>query len=81
MLAYKNAYMTDEIGDQWFTELFLKHYGDEKTQILIMDNQHSRELLRLLEAAFPNCITVLAVPSHTTHYFHPLDRALFFYLF
>ena len=73
----KNAYMTDEIGDQWFTELFLKHCGDARPQILIMDNHHSHESLSLLEAASANGITVLTFPPHTTHYLCPLDRAVF----
>ena len=31
-----NAYMNDETEDHWFNELFLKHYGDTRSTMLIM---------------------------------------------
>lgn len=73
----KKAYMTDEIGAQWFCEIFLKNCGDIRPQILIMDNHHSHESLSLLEAASDNNIKVLSFPPNTTHYLCPLDRAVF----
>ena len=69
--------MTDETGDQWFNELFLKHCCDASPQLLIIDNHHSHESLSLLEAASANNITVLTFSFPYYTLLIPLDRAVF----
>ncbi|CAC5414108.1 unnamed protein product [Mytilus coruscus] len=65
----QKAWMDDELGEDWFNNLFLKHCGPQRPQILILDSHHSHETLGLLEAALANRIEVLALPSHTTHFY------------
>jgi len=71
------AYMTNELGVTWFTEVFLPNCGPERPQLLIMDSHSSHEVLGLLEAAKQNGIHIVAFPPHTTSHLSPLDRAVF----
>lgn len=73
----KNAWMTDEMGVAWFTEIFLNYCGDDRPQVLILDNHRSHETLGLLEAATSNNIKLFTFPPHSTHYLCPLDRTVF----
>ncbi|MES9884386.1 MAG: helix-turn-helix domain-containing protein [Sedimenticola sp.] len=73
----KNAWMNDQMGSTWFEEVFMKHCGDGRPQLLIMDNHRSHETLGLLEAAAANNIGVFTFPPHSTHYLCPLDRTVF----
>lgn len=73
----ENGWMNDEIGVQWFKEVFLPHCGDERPQLLILDSHHSHEVLDMLELAKQQDIHVLAFPPHTTHILQPLDRVVF----
>jgi len=71
------AWMDDELGVDWFKNVFLKNCGPQRPQVLILDSHHSHETLGLLEEAIANNIKVLAMPPHTTHYLCPLDRTVF----
>ncbi|XP_071133040.1 jerky protein homolog [Mytilus edulis] len=71
------AWMDDELGEDWFKNVFLKHCGPQRPQVLVLDSHHSHETLGLLEAALANRIEVLAFPPHTTHFLCPLDRTIF----
>ena len=72
-----NGWMTDELGEKWFTEIFLKHCGPQRPQVLILDGHSSHESLAILENALANDIHILSLPPHTTHVLQPLDRAVF----
>ena len=73
----EKAWMNDSIGTEWFTKVFLKHCGDSRPVLLILDGHHSHESLDILEAAIKNDVNILCLPPHTTHYLQPLDRTVF----
>ncbi|XP_005113599.1 jerky protein homolog-like [Aplysia californica] len=76
--AYQeNGWMNDDIGVQWFQQVFLPNCGDSRSQLLILDSHHSHEVLELLEMAKEQLVHVLALPPHTTHMLQPLDRVVF----
>lgn len=74
---HERAWMNEELGEQWFRNVFLKHCGQERPQLLILDGHGSHETLGLLELAKQEEIIILALPPHTTHYLQPLDRSVF----
>lgn len=73
----EKAWMNEELGEQWFREVFLAHCGPERPQLLILDGHGSHETLGLLELAAEENIHILALPPHTTHFLQPLDRTVF----
>ena len=73
----KNAWQENTICEEWFEEVFLKHCGNERPQLLIWDSHSSHEALSLLEVARENNIFFLAFPPHTTHILCPLDVGIF----
>lgn len=76
--AYQESgWMTDSIGEQWFDEVFLKHCGPQRPQLLVLDGHSSHETLAIIERAIEENITLMSLPPHCTHYLQPLDRSLF----
>ncbi|XP_041370288.1 uncharacterized protein LOC121384088 [Gigantopelta aegis] len=73
----ERAWMCDVIGEEWFREVFLKHCGPERPQLLILDSHSSHEVIGLLENAAEENISILALPPHTTHALQPLDKQVF----
>ncbi|XP_062596590.1 uncharacterized protein LOC134258049 [Saccostrea cucullata] len=71
------AWMDEELGEQWFKNVFIPNCGNERPQLLILDGHGSHETLGLLELADQEGIHVLALPPHTTHFLQPLDRSVF----
>ena len=71
------GYMEDLLGSQWFKEVFLKHCGPERPQLLLLDSHSSHEVVDLLVAAREENIHIMALPPHCTHYLQPLDRTVF----
>lgn len=69
--------MTDQIGEKWFSEVFLKECGEVRPQLLILDGHSSHESLAILQMASENDIHILCLPPHTTHILQPLDRTVF----
>ncbi|XP_033755670.1 jerky protein homolog-like [Pecten maximus] len=73
----EKAWMTEELGEEWFRNVFLENCGPERPQLLILDGHGSHETLGLLELAESEHIHILALPPHTTHFLQPLDRSVF----
>lgn len=73
----KSSYINSELFMKWFEEVFLQQKGPGKA-LLILDghSSHSNNIL-LLEMAKQHDVTLLCLPSHTTHALQPLDRAFF----
>ena len=71
------GWMTDSLGETWFSEIFLRHCGAERPQILILDGHSSHETLAILELALEENIHIISLPPHTTHALQPLDRSVF----
>ena len=70
----ENGWMTEELGEKWFRDVFLKQCGPERPQLLLLDGHSSHETLGLLELAVRENIQVLCLPPHTTHMLQPLYR-------
>ena len=73
----EKAWMTELLGDEWFSNVFLKNCGPERPQLLILDSHNSHECVNLLLKAREENIILLAFPPHTTSLLQPLDRAIF----
>ena len=69
--------MEDVLGAEWFQNVFLKHCGPDRPQLLILDGHGSHEVLGLLERAKEENIHILSLPPHTTHWLQVLDRSVF----
>ncbi|RUS72130.1 hypothetical protein EGW08_020103 [Elysia chlorotica] len=57
--------------------VFLKHCGPARPQLLVPDSHHSHEMLDMLELAQQEDIHVMALPPHTTHALQLLDKVVF----
>lgn len=73
----KNGWISDEIGERWFNDVFLKHCGPERPQLLLLDGHGSHETLAIIERAMEESITLMVFPPHCTHFLQPLDRTVF----
>ncbi|XP_069112283.1 tigger transposable element-derived protein 6-like [Argopecten irradians] len=73
----ESGWMTEELGERWFRDVFLKQCGPERPQLLLLDGHSSHETLGILEMAVANHIHVFCLPPHTTHMLQPLDRSVF----
>lgn len=50
--AYQeNGWINDDIGELWFQEVFLKHCGEQRPQLLVLDGHSSHENKPILELA------------------------------
>jgi hypothetical protein len=58
----ENGWMTEELGEKWFRDVFLKQCGPERPQLLLLDGHSSHETLGLLELAVRENIQVLCLP-------------------
>ena len=66
----ENGWMTEELGEKWFRDVFLKQCGTELAQLLLLDGHSSHESLGLLElaVAVTENIQILCLhPSHNPH--------------
>ena len=73
----EKGWMTDELGEMWFRDVFLKGCGPQRPQLLIMDGHSSHESLAILELATEQNIHLLCLPPHCTHFLQPMDRTVF----
>ena len=53
-MCYFSGYMAKEIFTMWFKMIFLKHCGDKKLALLIVDKHDSNFSVELLETAKEN---------------------------
>jgi hypothetical protein len=71
------AWMEDALGVEWFVNVFLKHCGPDRPQVLFLDQHHSHEVFELLEIAKRQNIHIVAFPPHSSHWLQPLDMSCF----
>ncbi|XP_063221784.1 uncharacterized protein LOC134530668 [Bacillus rossius redtenbacheri] len=77
MMSEKSAYVNTVIFFNWLKNHFFPRKPAGKV-LLIMDGHSSHcNSVEVLEFADENDIILLCLPSHTTHYLQPLDRAVF----
>lgn len=73
----ESAYMSADLFMDWM----VNHFIPRKPQgqcLLILDGHSSHvNSSKMLQAAVENDIILLCLPSHSTHYLQPLDRAFF----
>lgn len=76
-MSEKSAYVNANIFLRWLKDQFVPRKPLGKT-LLILDGHASHcNSIEMLEYAEQNDIILLCLPSHTTHYLQPLDRAFF----
>ena len=68
----EKGWITDDIGEKLFDEVFLKPYGPKRPQMLLIDGHSSHETLAVIESALDENIALLSLPPHET-----LDRTVF----
>lgn len=73
----KSGYINSEIFHLWFTEVFIKHCGQQRPVLLILDNHTSHISPEVLDEAVKNKIEILCLPPHSTHILQPLDVGYF----
>lgn len=77
LMSEKSAYVNTEIFTTWLRNHFISRKPVGKV-VLILDGHASHcSSVELLELARDNDVVLLCLPSHTTHYLQPLDRAVF----
>ncbi|XP_050304919.1 uncharacterized protein LOC126742315 [Anthonomus grandis grandis] len=76
-MSEKSAYVNSEIFLEWLRTHFLPRKPSGKTLLIVDGHTSHTTNLDLLEFAEQNDIILFCLPSHTTHYLQPLDRAFF----
>ena len=56
---------------------FLKHCGEERPHLIILDSHSTHETLGLLDAARETGIELLALPPHTSQWLCPMNKTVF----
>lgn len=75
-MSQKSAYINADIFIAWLKDHFIPRKPTGKV-LLIVDGNASHCSVEVLELAEENDIIIFCLPSHTTHYLQPLDRAFF----
>lgn len=73
----ESAYICEDLFMDWFLTHFIPRKPAGKC-LLILDGHGSHmNSYEMLETAVQNDVILLCLPSHTTHFLQPLDRAFF----
>lgn len=75
-MSQKSAYINSEIFFTWLKDHFIPRKLNGKV-LLILDGHTSHCNISTLELAEENNVIIICLPSHTTHFLQPLDRAVF----
>lgn len=67
-MCQESGWMENSLGIHWFRDVFLKHCGPQRPQLLLVD---------LLEVAKEERIHIFALSPHTTKALQPLDKVVF----
>ena len=73
----KTGWTKQGIAELWFKENFLNNIGNERLQMLILDDRDSHNFISLIELAGENQISIVELPAHTSHWLQPCDRIVF----
>lgn len=73
----ESAYIDENIFMKWFQEHFLPRKPPGKCLLLLDGHGSHTNSPEILECATNNDVVLLCLPSHTTQYLQPLDRAFF----
>ncbi|KAI4469574.1 dde superfamily endonuclease [Holotrichia oblita] len=76
-MSEKSAYVNTTLFLRWLEEMFVPRKPNGKV-VLVLDGHASHcTSVELLELADANDVVLICLPSHTTHFLQPLDRAVF----
>lgn len=76
-MSEKSAYITSAIFLEWLKIHFIPRKPPGKVLLLLDGHSTHCNSVEMLEYANENQIIMLSMPSHTSHYLQPLDRAVF----
>ncbi|XP_046739416.1 uncharacterized protein LOC124407375 [Diprion similis] len=76
-MSQKSAYITSIIFLEWLETHFVSRKPAGKVLLLLDGHSTHCNSVEMLEYAEKNDIVLLSMPSHTSHYLQPLDRAVF----
>lgn len=76
-MSEKSAYITSAIFLDWLKIHFVPRKPAGKVLLLLDGHSTHCNSVAMLEYANENEIILLSMPSHTSHYLQPLDRAVF----
>ncbi|KAL0829661.1 hypothetical protein ABMA28_003167 [Loxostege sticticalis] len=74
--ATANGWMESEVFEKYFLKTFLPTIGDQRPVLLIYDGHATHVGLNIIEKAREAGVTILKLPSHTSHVLQPLDISL-----
>lgn len=72
-----NGWIERDVFLDWFENHFLRHVPSTRPMLLIFDGHSSHITIQLVRKAVNNGITILRLPSHTTHFLQPLDVGVY----
>ncbi len=73
----KSSYMTAELFMDWLENHFIPRKPLGKVLLILEGHASPMNAVGMLDYANAKDIILLCLPSHTTHYLQPLDRAYF----
>lgn len=76
----ESGYTDSKISLEWLTQIFdpqTRERANQQPRVLICDGFGTHETLEILEFCFENQIILCRLPSHTSHWLQPCDRAIF----
>ena len=76
----ESGYTDSKISLEWLKQIFdpqIKKRANQKPRVLICDGFETHETLEILEYCFENKIKLCRLPSHTSHWLQPCDKAVF----
>ncbi|XP_035432885.2 uncharacterized protein LOC118264478 [Spodoptera frugiperda] len=76
-MSKKSAYITSAIFLEWLKIHFVPRKPPGKVLLLLDGHSTHCNSVEMLEYANENEIILLSMPSHTSHFLQPLDRAVF----
>ena len=76
----ESGYTDSKISLEWLTHIFdpqKRERANGQPRVLICDGFGTHETLEILEFCFENQIILCRLPSHTSHWLQPCDKAIF----
>ena len=76
----ESGYTDSKISLEWLTHVFdpqTRKRANGRPRVLICDGFGTHETLEILEFCFENQIILCRLPSHTSHWLQPCDKAVF----
>ena len=72
-----NGWISTELFESWFFELFLPNAVAARPLLLLLDGHSTHYQLDVIKLAKENDVNILCLPPHTSHATQPLDCGVF----